>query len=208
MKGIWRWLIIAFVCSLLLALFSTPLPVLAATSGEQDPPAVESFPAVPLDAQTVISFVISNESPMHFVDWLINHGQGGQTLLEVLGYLKMQSGGIISDAFYNQVAAAPAGSEVFTAKLDNYAGLIGGIEICADGTISIASLEARDYVGLTGYGTASNLDGFFSITYALDSAHNIYTHTNEYGGGITRDYYAFGIAWREPIRIFLPLVLK
>ncbi len=103
-------------------------------------------------AETVLSFVVSNEAPGHLVDWLIAQGHGNDTLLQVLGYLKAQSAGVISDAFYNQVAAAPPGSEVFTATLGNYAGLDGGIEIAADGTGYVPSVKARDYVGVPGYG--------------------------------------------------------
>jgi len=173
-------------------------------------------------AETVTSFIISNEAPGHLVDYLIAQGHGDETLLAVLGYLKDRSGGIISDAFYGQVAGAPPGSEVFTSTLGNYAGLAGGIEICADGTLYIPSVEANDYDGATGYATSAGQDGQFTITYAQDVAHYIYTHSKKYGSGVRKQYYAFGIAWRgSPIptptatrtpgaekRSYLPLLLK
>jgi len=165
--------------------------------------------AHPEAVTTVYSFIISNEAPGHLVDYLIAQGHGSETLLQVLSYLKGQSGGIISDAFYNQVAGAQPGSEVVTATLINYAGLVGaGIEIAADGTINIPSVEGKNYKGVSGYETAPSQNGQFVFTYAQDTAHYIYTHGNDYGGGVSRDYYAFGIAWREGFRLFLPLVIR
>jgi hypothetical protein len=158
-------------------------------------------PSVP---ETWTSIVISNEAPGYLVDHLIAMGHGGETLFQVLGYLKAQSGGVISDAFYDQVAGAVPGSEVFTATLNNYAGLDGGIEICADGTISIPSIEGSDYQGKTGYPSRRSLDNQFTYTYAQGEAYYIYTHTTEYGGGVTRDYYAFAIAWKhEAVTTFI-----
>lgn len=155
-----------------------------------------------------LTFILSNEAPGHLVDWLIVHGHGNETLFQVLGYLKGESAGIIPDAWYNQVAAAPPGSEVFTATLSNYAGLVGGIEIAADGTISIASIAGKDYAGAAGFTSAPGPSGQFTLTYTHDAEHTIYTHSNEYGGGVTRDYYAFGIAWKARTTLFLPLVRR
>lgn len=159
--------------------------------------------------ENVTTFIISNEAPGHFVDYLIAEGHGSETLLQVLGYLKAQSGGIISDEWYNQVAAAPSGSEVFTGLLLNYAGLSGGgIEIAADGTVSIASLNGRDYDGAPGFATASSQNGEFTFTYTQDVSLYIYTHSMDYGGGTLNDYYAYGFAWREGYTVFLPLMAR
>ena len=122
-------------------------------------------------AETVYSFILSNEVPGHLVDWLIAQGHGNETLFQVLGYLKAQSGGVISDAFYNQVAAAPPGSGVFIEHLNPFAGLVGGIEIGADGTWSIPSEEGKNYVGVSGYATAPSQNGQFIFTYAQDAPH-------------------------------------
>ncbi len=155
-----------------------------------------------------LTFILSNEAPGHLVDWLIAQGHGNETLFQVLGYLRGQSGGIIPDAWYNQVAAAPPGSEVFTATLSNYAGLVWGIEIAADGTISIPSVAGKDYTGASGFTSAPGQSGQFTLTYTHDAAHTIYTHSNEYGGGVTRDYYAWGIAWKARTALYLPLVRR
>ena len=55
--------------------------------------------------QVLYSLIISNEAPGRLVDYLIAQGHGNDTLFQVLGYLKAQPGGVISDAWYNQVAA-------------------------------------------------------------------------------------------------------
>ena len=155
----------------------------------------------------MLTIVISNEAPGFLVDHLIAQGHGNETLFEVLGYLKPLSNGIISDTFYNQVAAAPPGSEAFTATLDNYARLVGGIEICSDGTLYIPSLLASEYVGAPGYGIASGLDGQSTFTFAQDAAHYIFSHGMN-GGSITRLYYAFAIVWRGGDYVYLPMVAK
>jgi hypothetical protein len=159
------------------------------------PSARQSSDAPEATVENVYTFVCSNEAPGHLVDYLIAQGHGDDTLFEVLGYLKGQSGGVISNEWYNQVAAARPGSEVFTATLINYSGLVGGIEIGGDGTISIPILEGGDYNGTPGYGTVPSQDGQFTFTYAQDAGHYILTHSKGAGGAAT-DYYAFAIAWR------------
>jgi hypothetical protein len=163
-------------------------PIADGESGEENSMGAEA-------AETVITYVLSNEAPGNLVDYLIAQGHGSETMLQVLAYLKSQSNGHISDAFYNQVAAAPPGSEVFTSTLSNYAGLVGGIEICGDGTLYITTVRGVDYIK-TGYSTWESLDDRFLLTHANDAAHYIYTHGQDYGGGVTKDYYAFGIAWK------------
>jgi hypothetical protein len=158
--------------------------------------------------ETVTTFIISNEAPGHLVDWLIANGHGNETLLQVLGYLKSQSNGIIPDAFYNQVAAAQPGNEVFTAKLSAYAELIGGIEIASDGTVSIPMIEGKDYVGAPGFTNVLSQNMQFTFTYTDDVAHYIHTHRKSLGGGAQKDYYAFGIAWRGGYSLYLPFLQK
>ncbi len=157
--------------------------------------------------ETVTTFILSNEAPGHLVDYLIAQGHGNETLFQVLGYLKAQSGDVISDEWYNQVAAAPVGSEVFTALLLNYAGLSGGgIEIAADGTLYMPSIEGKDYDSAPGFATAPSQNGEFTFTYTQDVSHYVFTHDMNYGGGSSKDYYAFGFAWRNGYTVFLPLV--
>ncbi len=200
----------------LMAVLSAPPPVQAA--GQAGPLARDAaghpvdpatHPAIrPSAVETVTTFIISNEAPGHLVDDLIVRGHGNDTLLQVLAHLRAQSGGAIPDAFYNQVAAAPPGSEVFTARLNSYAGLVGGIEIGADGTVSIPEVEGQAYAGVPGFTSTPSLDGRFTFTVTQDRERYIYTHSNDYGGGFTRNYYAFGIAWRGRQMVFLPLVRR
>lgn len=156
---------------------------------------------------TVLTLNISNEAPGHLIDALIAEGHGNQTLFEVLGYLKAQSGSVISDTFYQDVANAPAGSGVFTARLNNYAGLNASVEISADGTVHIRGLDGSAYTERPGYETVSSQDAQFTLTYAQDADHYIYTGS-EFSHGTRYDYYAFAIAWREGHTVFLPAVAR
>ncbi|MGQ9600605.1 MAG: hypothetical protein ACUVWZ_14470, partial [Anaerolineae bacterium] len=160
---------------------------------------------------TVLTLNISNEAPGHLIDALIAHGHGDETLFEVLGYLQAQAGGVISDTFYSDVANAPPGSEVFTARLNNYAGLNRAVEISADGTVHIRGAKGSTYAGMPGYATALGQDEQFTLTYAQDAAHYIYTGSYQKVCGddiCTYNYYAFAIAWREGHTVFLPLVAR
>ena len=195
-----------------LAALAVPLLVLlmlcsaapASVKAQPPPPAPEMSPqGETLGVTTVYthySIVISNEPYGFLVDTLIALGHGDETLFEVLTYLKPQSNGAITEAFYNQVAASPPGSSVFVDILGNYAGLQGGIEIGDDGTFSIPDIEAQSYSGLPGYTLIPSLDGVFQSTYALDQAQYIYTHEQNFGVGVIRKYYAFAILWRAPRR--------
>lgn len=199
----------------LMAVLSATPPVQAAgpawplARDAAEPGDAATHPAVrPSAVETVTTFIISNEAPGHLVDDLIARGHGNDTLLQVLAHLRAQSGGAIPAAFYNQVAAAPPGSEMFTARLNSYAGLVGGIEIGADGTVSIPEVEGQAYAGVPGFTSTSSLDVRFTFTVTQDRERYIYTHSNDYGGGRIRNYYAFGIAWRGKQVVFLPLVRR
>lgn len=162
-------------------------------------------------SETVLTLNLSNHAPGRLINSLMSRGYGDDTLFEVLGYLKDQSGGGIPDAFYQDVAGAPAGSEVFTAHLSDYAGLEGSLEISADGTAHIRGLRGSAYVGAPGYHTAAAQDGHFTLTTAQDAGHYIYTGSDQKLVGsdiVTYNYYAFAIAWDEGHTVFLPLALR
>jgi hypothetical protein len=203
------WLVV--LCGLLLAAVALLAALPHLVAAEPVTPAADVASADgdalhPTGITTVTSFVISNEAPGHLVDVLIAQGHGNKTLFELLGWLKARSGGVISNQWYNQVAAAPVGSEVFTATFGNYRGLDGGIEIAADGTCYIPAVQAKNYDGQPGYASTASQDGQFTFTRSLDVAHNIYTHGHHYGGGVIRNYYAFTIAWGKEGRVYVPLV--
>lgn len=217
-------LLLATLFGLLLAaavlLAARPTQALPATGDDRGTPAAgetsaqEELIGPTADISvTVLTLIISNEAPGYLIDTLTARGHGNKTLYEVLGYLKAQSGGVISDAFYDDVTNAPPGSEVFTARLSNYAGMDWPLEISADGTVQFgfAGLRGSNYAGTPGYATAPSQDGQFTLTYAQDAAHYIYTGSTKRQEGpdiVTRNYYAFAIAWIEWHTVFLPLAAR
>lgn len=135
------------------------------------------------------SFVISNEAPGYLIDKLI--AAGYQNLYQVLQFLAAKSGSGIPADFVTEVGNSPADSEVFTAALNNFAGLNNPVGINADGTLMITGVYGLDYDGKTGYVT-NNVDytgiGKTRITMATSPVYYIVPQTG---------YYAIGIAWAE-----------
>lgn len=204
-----RWLLFALL--LAAAILLTIQPARAAQPSAPGAAPGSEVTVMDVFTETVLTLNISNEAPGRLIDALISQGHGDDTLFEVLGYLKDQSGGGIPDAFYQDVAGAPAGSEVFTAHLSDYAGLEGSLEISADGTAHIRGLRGSAYVGAPGYHTAAAQDGHFTLTTAQDAGHYIYTGSDQKLVGsdiVTYNYYAFAIAWDEGHTVFLPLALR
>lgn len=185
-------------------------PVHAARFSADNPPDGEQLLSITEHiSETVLTLNISNEAPGYLIDSLIAQGHGDETLFEVLGYLKAQSGDLIPDEFYNDVANAPLGSSVFVEQLSDWEGIQGSVEISADGSVHIRSLQGSYYANLPGYGTAPSQDGRFNLTNAQDDAYNIYTGSMQKQVGldtITFNYYAFAIAWGKVYRIHLPLM--
>ena len=183
----------------------------ALPAGDSAPNETDTPRITDIVTETVPTLNISNEAPARLIDALSAQGHGNETLFEVLGYLKAQTGAAIPDAFYQDVAAAPAGSEIFTAKLANYAGINGSVEISADGTVHMRGLGGSVYAGRPGYQTISSQDARFTLTVAQDADHYIYTGAmkKKVGTGtITYEYYAFAIAWKVGYSVYLPLALR
>ncbi len=89
----------------------------------------------------VETFNISNESGGFLIDALCPQ-YGNYTLYEVLVHLQSVAGEpAILQSFVDAVYNSPAGSEVFTAKISNYAGIQGAVEISANGTVHITGLK-------------------------------------------------------------------
>lgn len=214
-----RWLFFTLLLAAVTLLAAATLLAIHPTRAAQ-PPVAGSEPGneppvtvMDVFTETVLTLNLSNEAPFHLIDALIAQGHGDDTLFEVLGYLKDQSGGGIPDAFYQDVAGAPVGRDVFTAHLSNYAGIEGSLEIGADGSIHIRSLRGSTYAGKPGYETTPSQDGRFTLTYAQAAEYYIYTGSDfNYlpGGDIDKrfDYYAFAIAWDDGYQVYLPLVAR
>jgi hypothetical protein len=145
-------------------------------------------------ANNVLTFVISNEAPGYLIDELIADGYGSSNLYQVLVTLAPASGGVISDAFLETLALCPPGSEIFTAKLSDFAGLNNPVCISADGTLSINGIFGRDYHGQTGYATYPPSGGRESFNYATNPQYYIDAGSRSTPDGTT-EYKAFAIAW-------------
>jgi len=145
------------------------------------------------------TFVLSNEAPGYLIDWLIDEGYGESNLYEVMQFLKPNSGGVITDEFMASLAACPAGSEIYTAHLNYFAGLNGPVCINADGTLSIQPIFGYDCYQLEGWDTYESMaieDRNVMFTYALSPEY--YVNAGEAGTGTGENtiyYKAFAVAW-------------
>jgi hypothetical protein len=152
------------------------------------------------------TFMLSNESGGYLITELIAAGYGNSSLYDVLVHLAPTSGGVISDAFLATLAACPAGSDVFTAALSNFASETNNpIGIASDGSLIVAAIYGRDYYQRTGYLTNTGNQigiGRELFTYATDPSYYIDAGSNtNYNGPVsTTTYYkAFAIGWSSPI---------
>ncbi len=139
------------------------------------------------------TFVLSNEEG-RLIDQMIAAGYGNASLYETLVGLKDTSGGVISDEFIEVLRACPASSPIFTHKLNEYAGITGGIAINTDGTAFNTNIKGRSYYGQPGYSTyppEQSGVGRELFTYADSPEYYIDLGSNDSGG----PYYAFAIAW-------------
>ncbi len=136
------------------------------------------------------SFVLSNEEG-GLIDQLIADGYGNSNLYEALVALEPASGEVISEDFLDALAGCSPDSGVFTQKLNDYAGLNGGIAVNTDGTAFITTgIKGRDYHGHTGYSTYPASAGARESFTCADSA--AYYIDAERGG---TSYKVFAIGW-------------
>jgi hypothetical protein len=172
---------------LLLALFSLPGNVQA------DPVDIRAF---------VLSNELGSELEGGLIDQLIAAGHGSDNLYQVLQLLAAQPGSNIPADFVTAVGSNPAGSEVFTAPLNNFTGLNGPVGINADGTIIICPIFGRDYDGHAGYVTGNaTIAGVARISYTLASNASYFIDTGSSSVFVPgQNYLAIGIAWAPTIQ--------
>jgi subtilisin family serine protease len=100
------------------------------------------------------TIVLSNEAPGFLIDKLIAAGFSYSNLYDVMVSLKPTSGGVITDEFLNSLAACPAGSEIFTATLNDIVFRENNsVGINTDGTLIVLPIFGKDYFGKEGYFT-------------------------------------------------------
>jgi len=149
-------------------------------------------------ADTALTFVLSNEAPGYLIDNLIANGYGDSCLHSVLVALQPLSGGVISEAFLDTLAALPVGSEIFSTRLANYTGFNNPVCINTDGTIRVNDIYGKEYFQQQGYQTYNDTlvpVGLKLFTYAQGPQYYVDAGSSAISGE-TRTYYkAFAIAW-------------
>ncbi|MFH1152392.1 MAG: IPTL-CTERM sorting domain-containing protein [Pseudomonadota bacterium] len=158
----------------------------------------------------VRTFVLSNELGATglqggLIDQLIAAGHGNDSLYTVLQFLAADPGSGIPADFVAEVGTSPAGSEVFTVALSNFAGLNSPVCINADGTLKIAAIYGKDYDGDAGFVTTMVYYSGIALanfTITSDSNHFIdtgYATKND----PNQNYQAIGIAYTNHGRTFV-----
>jgi len=132
------------------------------------------------------------------IDRLIAAGHGTKNLSQILQLLADQPGTGIPADFVTSVGNNPAGSEVFTAPLSNFAGLNSPVGISADGTLIIVNIFGRDYDGDVGFVTNNaTITGDARVSYTLASNSSYFIDTGvsiDFGPITGQNYMAIGIA--------------
>jgi hypothetical protein len=171
--------------------------------------ALFSLPGnVQADSTDPRSFVLSNElgpgNQGGLIDRLIAAGYGSQNLYQILQLLAAQPGTGIPADFVASVGNNPAGCDVFTAALSNFAGLNSPVGINADGSLKIVSIFGRDYDGHTGYVTNEvHYPGIALSNFTMATSFVYYIDAGEATGAPFPNYLAIGIAWERSVRTFM-----
>jgi hypothetical protein len=164
------------------------------------------------------SFILSNEAPGYLIHKLVAAGYGSSSVYTATLYLKTLPGAnaILTDAFIQALANAPATSEIFNTYL-NQVDLDGAVAINTDGTAFFMDVYGQDNdhrPNTTTLHASNGTLGFTNFAYSnnpqvpLQHWSRIYT----YGGGlysIVTTYNAFAVAWMPgTYSIYLPLVRR
>ncbi|MFH1157262.1 MAG: IPTL-CTERM sorting domain-containing protein, partial [Pseudomonadota bacterium] len=158
----------------------------------------------------VRTFVLSNELGATglqggLIDQLIAAGHGSENLYTVLQFLAADPGSGIPADFVAEVGTSPAGSEVFTVVLSNFAGLNGPVGINADGTLMMTGIYGRDYDGDAGFATNTvYYSGIGLANFTITSDLNYFIDTGVDTQNVpNQNYQAIGIAYTNHGRSFV-----
>lgn len=150
------------------------------------------------DADTVLTFVLSNEAPGYLIDNLVANGYGDSCLYSVLAALQPISGGVITDAFLDTLYSSQ-GDDLFNYPLSLFSDPSNNpIVISMDGTAFIAGIFGRDYMQKQGYTTYNDTLAPVALklfTYANGPEFYIDAGSSGISGGTKIIYRAFAIAW-------------
>lgn len=142
-----------------------------------------------------LTFVLSNEEG-GLIDELIAAGYGTCNLYQGLVGLAPASNGVISEDFLDTLANCPGGSQIFTQKLNDYAGQNVALAINTDGTVfTTTSIRGRTYHGQTGYATYPDSPSVTRELFTYATGHQYYIDTGFASGVPGLNYRVFAIAW-------------
>ena len=149
--------------------------------------------ALPAQAATCQTFVLSNEGANGLITQLINAGYGDEVLYDALVAVQLDTNPsvspVLTDAFLNALAAAPASSQVITIKLSSLNESGASYAISTDGTVQTVSILGASYQGKSGISTlVSDVSG---VGHAKFLSGGTITSFNASGN----TYNVFGIAF-------------
>ena len=157
------------------------------------------------------SFVLSNEGP-GFISKLLAAGYGTYSVYEAMVVIQQLSdpyiAGVLTDGFLETLARCPAGSGIFTHKLNEFN--LPGISLAVneDGTIETVNVYGSFYVTQPGTSTlVSNISGVDLINLSYSPPGSPLTSWTHVVPPDTIHYHAFAVAWGG-YRLNLPIILK
>ena len=113
--------------------------------------------ALPAQAATYQTFVLSNEGTNGFITQLLAEGYGSYNLYQALLAIQNNTDpsveGIITDTFLLALASQPPSSAIFTTRLTGFAATGQGVAISTDGTVKVVSIFGASYQGKSGVST-------------------------------------------------------
>jgi hypothetical protein len=154
--------------------------------------------AVSTSSQT---FILSNEGNNGLITQLVNGGYGNangyQALVALANNSNPSGAGVLTSAFIQALAAAPASSQIFTATLSSYNSPGTAIAISTDGTVQTVGISGATYSGQAGTTTlVSNISGVGPANFTYSSTSSPLTSFNANGVlGVSTTYNVLGIAW-------------
>jgi hypothetical protein len=161
------------------------------------------------------SFILSNE-PNYLIHKLVAAGYGNYNLYDCVLAIRndtMGTGLVITDAFLQALANAPAGAEIFTKQLGQF-DFEGAVAVSDNGTARIVDVYGQDYSGKPNTITLRTETSGVSksnFVYSNNSSVPLTSWIDSDSVGPVRiitTYNAFAVAWVGNYNAYLPLVVK
>jgi hypothetical protein len=196
------------------AIFATPIlpagnySIRAAYSGDNTFHSASAMLYQKVQGSSTIhnSIILSNEAPGNFISRFVNAGYGDYNLYDFLIALSASSDPSISDfvtdAFLNTLASCPAGSAIFTTKLNQYAISSDAAAVSDDCTVQDTGISGNYYYLLpmeiystqgAEYSGVGRIDLVRSARKEIENSYlEIWTPVN---GGSAATYRALAVIW-------------